>query len=183
MKKIALIIGHNEKSPGAKNEDKNISEFEFNEPLAHGVAEKLLELGFEAMVIYRDVPYSELPKKVNSTGADIAVSFHCNAFNKGSHGSETLYYKGSKNGLKLALSLQSSILGCLKLKDRGVKAKQAAHKGKAGDRGGSLLKNTSMPCVIVEPFFIDSNESLDLAISKYDELINAYAEGVANYFK
>lgn len=180
--KAALIIGHNENSPGAMNQDKNVSEFDFNEPLAHAIAKALLNLGYEVSLVYRDGSYSELPDQVNKTGADIAISLHCNAFNKGSNGSEVLYYKGSENGLKLALSLQTEIVDCLDLKDRGVKETQAAHEGKAGDRGGYLLKHTSMPCVIAEPFFIDSNESLDLAVSKFDDLVAAYKQGIVNYF-
>ena len=181
--KVALIIGHNEKSQGASNKANNVSEFEFNEPLAFSVAQNLNDRGIEALVVYRDCSYKELPDKVNRTGADIAVSLHCNAFNGGAHGTEALYYKGSVKGRKLAQAIQDKVVKCLQLPDRGVKAKQTAHKGKAGDRGGILLKRTSMPCVIVEPFFIDSDKSLLLAVEKFEELSIAYADGIQAYFK
>lgn len=182
MKKIAVIIGHNENSPGAINKSNNVSEFEFNEPLAFAVARKLEDDGYSALVVYRDTSYSELPAKVNSTGADIAVSLHCNAFNSGANGTETLYYHTSKNGKRLASLIQDEIVDCLMLPDRGTKARKGAHKGSAGDRGGHLLKNTVMPCVIVEPFFIDCDSSLLLAITKIDELSEAYSCGIQAYF-
>lgn len=183
MKKVALIIGHSAKSQGATNKNYGTSEFQFNGPLAHSVAEKLILEGCEPIIIYRDCSYSALPGKVNKTEADIAVSFHCNAFNEESNGSETLYYKLSSKGYLLASCIQEQIVKCLGLKDRGLKPCVASHKGKAGDRGGLLLKGTSMPCVIVEPFFIDSDASLELANHKFEDLAEAYTKGIVNYLK
>ena len=183
MKKVALIIGHSAKKQGATNKNHGVSEFEFNEPLAHSVSEKLKIEGFEVVVIYRDCSYSDLPFKVNLTNADIAVSFHCNAFDENPHGSEVLYYNGSDKGKLLALSLQREIVKCLGVKDRGVKPCIASHNGKAGDRGGHLLKGTKMPCVIAEPFFIDCDASLELAQHNFESLAESYTAGIVMYFK
>jgi len=183
MKKVALIIGHSKSSQGASNKKYGTTEFQFNEPLAHSVAEKLILEGYEPIVIYRTCSYAKLPGKVNQTEADIAVSFHCNAFNEKSNGSETLYYKHSSKGFLLASCIQEQVVKCLGLKDRGLKPCVASHKGKAGDRGGLLLQKTSMPCVIVEPFFIDSDASLELANHKFEELSEAYTKGVVSYLR
>ncbi len=183
MKTIALIIGHSAKSGGAANRAHGINEFQFNGPLAHCVAEKLMLYGFDPIIICRDCSYSKLPKKVNQTGADLAVSFHCNAFNDKSNGSETLYYKNSSKGILLASAIQKEVVQCLGLKDRGLKPCVASYKGKAGDRGGLLLQKTSMPCVIVEPFFIDSDSSLELAQERFDDLATAYALGIKNFLE
>ncbi|MGF1878103.1 N-acetylmuramoyl-L-alanine amidase [Photobacterium frigidiphilum] len=182
MKTIALIIGHSAKRGGAANKTHGINEFQFNEPLAHCVAEKLMLYGFDPIIVYRDSSYSKLPKKVNQTGADIAVSFHCNAFNDKANGSETLYYKYSLTGLILAASIQKEVVQCLGLKNRGLKPCVASYKGKAGNRGGLLLQKTSMPCVIVEPFFIDSDSSLELVQERFEDLAKAYALGIKNFF-
>lgn len=96
MKKVALIIGHSETSQGAVNKNSGVTEFAFNEPLAMKIADLLMEGGFMVNVIYRDGTYKEMVDTVNLTGADIAISLHCNAFNKKQNGSETLYYVGSK---------------------------------------------------------------------------------------
>lgn len=182
MKTVALIVGHSEMSGGAVNKSTGINEFDFNEPLALIIAEKLRENDFLPFVIYRTGSYSELPIKVNLTGVDIAISLHCNAFNKKKNGTETLYYVKSKNGKRLAGLLQYELVKCLGLRDRGLKACQEKHEGKAGDKGGHLLKYTDMPCVITEPFFIDCDESLALARLRLDELAQAYVNAVKRYF-
>jgi N-acetylmuramoyl-L-alanine amidase len=67
--------------------------------------------------------------------------------------------------------------------ESGLKPCVAFYKGKAGDRGGLLLQKTSMPCVIVEPFFIDSDSSLELAQERFDDLVKAYALGIKNFLE
>lgn len=183
MKKIALIIGHSKRNQGARNKTYDTTEFQFNEPLAHSVAEKLILEGCEPVIIYRDCSYSQLPEKVNKTGANVAISFHCNAFNKHPNGSEVLYFKNSVQGKLLAQSIQTEFVKCLGLKDRGLRPCVASHVGKAGDRGGWLLERTEMTCVIAEPFFIDSDKSLALAHSKFEELAEAYTQGIVSYLR
>ena len=180
--KIALIIGHKKTSQGAMNEEMGISEFMFNEPFAHSLAEKLILEGHIPIVIYRS-NYSSLPDKVNLTGADIAISLHCNAFNDNPNGTEMLFYRGSSKGRNLAKCLQKEVVKCLGLKDRGVKAISYEWRGKANDRGGYLLRNTKMPCVISEPFFIDSTSSLKLAQEKFEELGEAFVTGIKKYIE
>jgi N-acetylmuramoyl-L-alanine amidase len=180
--KVALVIGHSRKKQGARNKHHEISEFMFNEFLADKVAIELTKKGIESEIVYRGFSYWFLPGKVNRTNADIAVSMHCNAFNEGQNGTETLYYKNSVNGSVLASFMQDEIVNCLGLKDRGLKPCIEKHKGKAGDKGGHLLKKTKMPCVIVEPFFIDCDASLMLGMAKTNELAVAYANGIESYF-
>jgi len=183
MIKIALIVGHSETSQGATNKTCGTSEFEFNKPLAIKIADLLYQNGVAVDIVYREGTYTGLPGLVNLTDASIAISLHCNAFNKKQNGTETLHYVKSKNGKRLAGLLQYEIVKCLGLKDRGLKPCQAKHKGKAGDRGGYLLKYTNMPCVITEPFFIDCDKSLNLAQSKFDELAQAYVNAIIKYFE
>lgn len=179
MIKVALIIGHNEASQGAVNKKSGTTEFMFNEPLAMKVGDLLVEKGgYQVAVVYRDGTYEELPGRVNETEADIAISMHCNAFNKKQNGSETLYYHKSKKGKRLAGLMQYEVVKCLGLHDRGLKPCKAKLRGKAGDRGGYLLKKTNMPCIIVEPFFIDCDKSLKLAQLKLDELATAYVTAI-----
>ena len=183
MKLISLIVGHSYKSQGAVNENSGTTEFSFNEPFAMLVADLLMEEGFGVNIIYREGSYKELPDTVNSTNADIAISLHCNAFNKKQNGTETLHYVNSTNGKRLAGLLQNEIVKCLGLKDRGLKPCQAKRIGRAGDRGGYLLKHTAMPCVITEPFFIDCDKSLALAKEKADDLAQAYVVAIKRYFE
>lgn len=181
-KRVAIIIGHSREMQGASNQDSGITEFKFNEPLAHEVSKALVNLGYHTNIIYRNCTYAELPGVVNKTNADIAISLHCNAFNKSASGSEVLHYANSVEGKKLAAYIQHEIINCLQLNDRGLKPCVASHLGKAGDRGGHLLKYTRMPCVITEPFFIDSNSDLERAKKRFDGLVDAYVTGIVKYF-
>lgn len=181
--KIAIVIGHSERNQGAVNDTYNVSEYAFNKPLAFMIGTALANAGHTPVVVYRESSYSKLPSEVNNTGASLAISLHCNAFDDDPHGSEVLYYTKSTKGKDLAKSIQTEVVKCLGLKDRGLRQCDYDHVGKAGDRGGYLLKYTSMPCVIVEPFFLDANSSLELAKAKKPELAQAIADGIINYIK
>lgn len=180
--KVALVIGHNLKNQGATNKNHGISEFMFNEVLAKAVAIELTKKSIESEIVYRGATYFWLPRKVNKTNADIAISLHCNAFNTEVSGTETLFYKGSEKGEDLAYFMQRKVVKCLNSKDRGLRSCIAKYKGRAGDKGGHLLKKTKMPCIIVEPFFIDHDDSLLQGMAKTDDLAEAYANAVYLYF-
>lgn len=181
-KKVALIIGHSKKSGGAHNIKHDVSEFEFNEALAWLVHIQLKTFtDIESEVVYRKTTYQNLPYEVNKTGADIAVSMHCNAFDSNPHGTEVLYYSGSVKGKKLALAMLKQVVACLKTQNRGVKSITGSHKGRAGDRGGHLVMATHMPCIIVEPFFIDNDGALENAVQKIAMLALAYADAIEEY--
>lgn len=183
MKKIALIIGHSAKSQGASNDTYKTTEYQFNKPLAFMIATVLAEAGHHPIVMYRETSYTKLPLEVNKTGADLAVSLHCNAFNDNPNGTETLYYETSSNSKRLAQSVQDEVVNCLHLKNRGIKPCRFDHVGKAGDRGGYLLRYTNMPCIIAEPFFVDSDQSLELATADKLLLAKAIARGIINYIE
>ena len=180
MKKIAIIVGHSVTSGGAVNAN-GMSEYLFNDQLARLIAPKLIEKGCEPLIVYRDCTYSELPFKVNDTGADIAISLHCNAHDTTVSGSEVLHYKHSKTSPKLAELIQKEVVAVLGLRDRGLRPVDKAHKGKKGDKGGYLCAKTVMPCVIVEPFFIDNDYDLALGKSRMSQLAEAIAKGAAAY--
>jgi len=177
--KIGIIVGHKPNSPGAVNAD-GTSEYSFNDALANLIGYSLAQTGHEPIIIYRDT-YKGLPYKVNATGVDIAVSLHCNAFNTEVSGSETLYYYKSTNGKLLAKSVNDEIVKCLCLPNRGIKPIRNKHKGSAGDKGGHLVKYTSMPCVILEPFFIDNPNDLSIANNKLHTLVESICTGICNY--
>ena len=175
MKRIGIIVGHEPTKSGATSGTE--SEYSFNNKLAPQIATQLMLAGdFEPVIIYRAHGYNELPKEVNKTGVDIAISLHCNAFNTKTSGCEVLYYGTSSNSRKLASALQHTLVVALGNKSRGAKGITA------GDRGGSLLQKTSMPCVISEAFFIDNQEELANANKKLDKLAKAYADAVKAYY-
>lgn len=167
MKRIAIIVGHSYQAQGAEHPS-GTTEFEFNKKLAYLLLDELLELDTQPILVFRN-SLTDLPELVNSTGADIAVSLHANAFNTQTSGSETLYWHTSKKGKQLAHKLQAAVVDALGLRDRGIKA--VTEK----ENGGYLLRHTSMPAVILEPFFIDGDDFYTA-----ERYINLLAEELAN---
>lgn len=168
-KLCALVIGHKKNSPGHKNTDKDISEFDFNDELARRI-EKKVEKALVQRVYRRTV--KQLPDDVNQLGPDFVVSLHCNAFNKKVTGTEMLYYYKSDLGRRMAEIMQNRLVEHLRLEDRGIKPKTSE------DRGGFMLKFTKAPCVIAEPFFLDNNDDLAKARQDLDGLAGAYAKAI-----
>lgn len=178
MKKVALIVGHSQRKQGAYNKKFDTTEFSVNKKLAIKVAEKLALYGIKPELVYRTGRYKDLPGQVNVTGVDIAVSFHANAFNTKASGYETLYYHKSSKSRMLANAVQGEFtkeIGDVS-PNRGIKPKQS------GDRGALILKETSMPCVLVEPFFIDNNDDfVDIWLYRSEGIATAIANGIKKY--
>ncbi len=101
----------------------------------------------------------------NSINASLFVSIHCNA--GGSEGTETYCYYNSAEGRELAGNIQRYIISSVGTSNRGVK-----------EAGFAVIKNTSMPAVLVETAFIDSaSDAAKLGDSAYQQL---YAESITH---
>ena len=175
--KVALVVGHSPKDPGAVNEYKELTEFAFNKDLAKRIEQNWEDYSLtdELYIMYRETNYKDLPEQINATSPDLVVSLHANAFNGDASGCEMLYYHKSERSKTIASLFQTKILGVLKNKNRGIVPRSSE------DRGGYLLRFTNAPCVICEPFFLDNNSELELAIAsvKNNELVEAYCEAIA----
>lgn len=171
MRRVALVVGHKPSSKGAYNKNHDIFEFDFNNELVEKVVKKLTAGWFdkvEPVVVYRDT-YRGLPDKIDAENPDFIVSFHCNAYNGKPNGTEVLYYHSSTNGKKMAKILQKHLLR-LGFKDRGILGRTAE------DRGGYLLRYTNAPCVIAEPFFLDSDA--EYTNVDMDDLAEYYVDAI-----
>lgn len=178
---VNISIGHSEKDKGAVSKCKQHNEYDFNKILAQLIKDELVKKGFEVIVTNRlthggGTGMSADVKAINATEADISVELHCNAFNNEASGCETLHWYRSKNGKKLAQYIQNEMVAALGNNDRGLKSINS--KG----RGATVLKETNMPMVITEPFFIDNPKEFDNAVNKIDKLAKAVAKGIVNYF-
>ena len=179
---VAIIVGHTPDSPGAVSIE-GVSEFVYNNPLADRLVKILRLRGFDVEKVLRGRPnqYSKLPAKVNRLrfgnggGADIAVSLHFNAASFTASGTEMLYWYSSVKSRRLAALLQEEVINTLHTRDRGIKPRTSR------DRGAHLLRKTSMPCVIVEPFFGSNNEDWLLGKNQKAKLTNAYALAIGRY--
>lgn len=172
MKTVALLAGHSTTDPGAINPNSGHTEYDYNLTLVGMIADELSRIGLVRPIIVHRETYSGLPVKVNTTGADLCLEFHCNAFNGKASGTEMLYWHTSKGGKAVAERLQSAVYEVLALPIRGA----WAIDGKA--RGGHLLRGTVMPCVIVESFFIDNDNDLRAGLDNQLQLARAYAQAI-----
>jgi len=174
--KIAVVIGHSEKSQGAINKRYDVSEFQFFETLAQKIKSNFSDFNMvdEIVLVYRENGYAKLPSEINSLNVDLVVSLHANAFNTTTDGCEMLYYHKSESGKEIATIFQKKILKLLANTDRGIKPKTSE------DRGGYLLKETNAPCIICEPFFIDNDADFGFAqmMLEKGEMTTAYCEAI-----
>ena len=174
LPKCALVVGHRKSSGGAESATFNTNEFEYNKEIAKIVKQKVTKAKIE--IVFRDDHkngYMALPAKINALNPKFIVSLHFNAFSKPSaKGTETLYFKNSTKGHKMALALQRKVIAALGLSNRHTKGKVA------GDRGAILLKNTNAPCIITEPFFVSNPNDEHVGFTKKDKLIQAYVDAI-----
>lgn len=169
MSTCALVIGHSEKSQGAKNANSGLTEFEFNNKMAQQI--KVLSDQVDIQLVYRST-YKDLPQDINKLNPDFILSLHCNAFNKQASGTEVLYYHRSQTGKRMAELTHVELLKTLGLPDRGIKGITSE------DRGGYLLRYTAKPCIIAEPFFIDNDSDLQIAQQNFNPLCFAYINSI-----
>ncbi|WP_188454266.1 N-acetylmuramoyl-L-alanine amidase [Virgibacillus oceani] len=172
---IVLDPGHGGKDAGAIGIDK-VHEKELTLATAKSVAEKLHREGAAVTLTRSDDTFISLEKRVqisNSHKTNVFISLHYNAFNDPNvKGINTFYYSG-KEGLKMAKSIQHSLINQVNLSDRG--AKQANYY---------VLRKNSKLAILVELGFITNSNDLDqIQTKEYREKVSkGIAEGVKDYF-
>jgi N-acetylmuramoyl-L-alanine amidase len=163
--KIALIPGHGPSiDQGAENKD-GTTELAWNRDLVRRIKSHL-DGRAEVVVINRVRERLSPVAEINATQAQVALEFHLNASNGKASGTEMIYI--SRAGRIIAEKLLNAAVGVLRLPNRGVKQPFAG-------RGNFFLTKTRMPAVIVESFFIDNSEDLEVGNARKEELALAYA--------
>ncbi len=164
---VVLDAGHGGEDPG-KVGNGNIYEKDINLAIT-GYVKKYLELNNYQVVMTREEDESlgttadgfdkngdmrERLAAIEDAGAVIAVSIHQNSFTDTSvKGAQVFYYESSAPGKKLADAIQKSLWQRLDgEKKREIKSNDSYY----------LLKNSSVPMVIVECGFLSNDEELTL---------------------
>lgn len=174
--KLGIIVGHSQKSPGAKNNDLGISEYSLNHELATEVYRECIKRDIQSEVIFRKKGLRSLPNEVNKTQVDHCISIHHNAVDdKTVNGTETLCYHRSKTSNKFAHIVNKEMVLALNTRNRGVK------KVDSEQRGGYILKYTSMPCILIEPYFMSNNKAVEERNTP--ALASAIVDGYENFLK
>lgn len=172
MAKVFLSAGHGGSDPGAVANGLYEKTINLNMLLA---CKKELERHGINVVCSRtkdeNDPVAEEVKEANASGADLAFSFHINA--GGGDGFEVFHHGTSNKGKKLA-GLCEKYVKELGQNSRGLK------------NGNKLyfIKNTTMPAVLVESFFLDNktDKTIGDTLSEQTEFGVAYAKAILEYF-
>jgi N-acetylmuramoyl-L-alanine amidase len=167
--KIAIRGGHNYGVPGASAIVDEVTE---DRKYYKSVINYLKSAGHEVLDVTPgntstssdDLCYGV--SKANNWGADLFVSCHINC--DGGHGCEVLYV--SSKGQEYASKVNNAIAN-LGFTNRGAKA---------DERGLYELRHTSMPAIIIEPFFLDSQNDVSLYNKVgFDAIGKAIAEAIS----
>lgn len=147
-KTIVLDPGHGGKDKGAVG--RVLTEKAVNLDVAMRTARRLRDLGARVFLTRTDdspVGLYERPEIAQRLGADIFVSIHCNAMPRRNvgHGTETFYHHLESKCL--GLLMQEALVRGLGRADRGLKRARFV-----------VIRETSIPAVLVELMFLNSDE-------------------------
>lgn len=177
MAVIAIDPGHGGLDPGAVG----FGLFEKDVVLKVG---KLLESELTqrkhetVMTRDRDLDLELQPRcnLANDKWADLFVSLHCNGHsNPTARGFETYYFPGSQMGGLLASSIHTAVVQTCEISaDRGIKTANFL-----------VLRNTSMPAVLVELAFITNEQDAARLTSErwQANAAKAIAAGIDSYLR
>ena len=171
MPKVFLSAGHGGSDPGAVANGLYEETINLNALLA--CREELLRHNVTVVCSRTtDVndPVSQEVKEANSSGADIAVSFHANA--GGGDGFEAYYHSTSAKGKKLA-GLCEKYVKALGQNSRGLKNGDKLY----------FIRNTKMTAVLVESFFVDNSidKNIGDTVAEQRAFGVAYAKAILEY--
>lgn len=171
MPKVFLSAGHGGSDPGAVANGLYEKTINLNTLLACN--DELVRHGVTVVCSRKtdvDDPVAQEVKEANASKADIAMSFHANA--GGGDGFEAYYYDTSAKGKKLA-GLCEKHVKALGQNSRGIR------------RGNQLyfVRNTSMPAVLAESFFVDNaaDKKVGDTVAEQKAFGVAYAKAILEY--
>jgi len=182
MKKLAVIVGHNEAAQGAVRADTGETEWSWNGRLARAISTLSPSYGISVQIFFRQagMGYSaeidDVYHRADKWGADATVELHFNSFgNPLAQGTETLT-STSKGGRALGAAVQREIVRELGLRKRGAKAIGPR------ERGGRSLYAGAAPAILVEPYFGSNPDDLSATDEPHEMtgLANAILAGAAD---
>ena len=169
--KIFLSAGHGGSDPGAVAN--NLIEKNINLNVLLSCKEVLenhnVDVVCSRIVDENESVYDEV-KEANNSGADIAFSIHTNAGN--GDGFEVFYYTSSEKGKDLAERCEKYV-------------KELGQNSRGCKSGNHLyfIKNTKMPAVLVESFFVDNAKDKEIGdtVAEQKAFGVAYAKAILEF--
>ena len=191
---IFLDPGHGGSDSGAV--ENGVREKDLTLSVYNKVSSRLASLGYTVLTSRntdKDVGLVDRADQANKSNADMFLSIHFNAGGRGTaYGIETYYYKHEQGyepeinkdnhnsperiekSRKLANKIQQNLLYKTGAYDRGVKRASFA-----------VLRETSIPSILVELGFIDNQEEVNkIKTNEYQEkLADGIVDGIVEYYK
>lgn len=177
--RVALVVGHNKRQPGADMRD--VSEFVFNGRVVDAIVRKGLEgVTFKKFErIYSGSYWREIDNvyaDVRAFEPDFAVELHFNADGSRQRSACVLVADGaSAETTKVARALLGAFVTGFDVPDGGLVERSR------GERGGRSLWAIRQPSVITEPFFGDNAATAEKILSiGPDGVADVYIQGIRN---
>ena len=176
--KVFIGVGHGGSDPGAVSK---VKEAAANLTIALELKRILEANGFNVGISRtkdENDPLTEEIKEANAFKPDLAVEVHNNA--GGGDGFEVFVqtngYKAKSKTAAQAIEKQVVAIG---QRSRGIKTKLNS----SGKDYFGWLRQVNAPAVLLEGFFVDSNDALGFdTAAEQKKLAAAYAQGVLDYF-
>ncbi len=183
-KRLAIIVGHTKKSPGARAVAPIAQhEYEWNsdfaEKMVSAIAGTYSAKQVEAEVFFRDRGgIAGAYGRAKEWGADAAVELHFNSASPKASGSEVLYYTAPSK--PLANVVHAATRRVLELRDRGIKT---PYEASGDERRGqtNLSQMGARPSVLTESFFGSNPHDASIAHERKDDLAAAQALAAVEY--
>ena len=157
MKKVALVIGHNERSKGAYSKILNQSEFDYYSDIA-----TLISQANQTMDIYLRKPNKgyiqemiPVVQSINLHGYDFVLELHFNSVSDPQvAGALCLAHQKSFKGQRIAKLFLNKLCKEYSLKNKGI-----INITQSNQRGGFGICKTNCPYILIEPFFAGNKEA------------------------
>lgn len=172
-KLIIIDPGHGGDDPGALAKDGSF-EKDYTIDISKRLESLLTESGAHVMMCRsgdQNPSLEERTKMANVNDPDVFISVHINSFfSPFSGGTETYYYKYKDEAL--AKAVHQALVDQLQFSDKGLKRARLY-----------VLRNSTVPAVLVEPLFITNRKELALLEQPYfrQKIADALFEGIKSY--
>lgn len=182
--KVALVVGHNKNSMGAKNYLGEY-EYQFNHRIAKKVRLKMLDKGNDVAIIKRtpsnyNTEIEQIKYDLSRIGAKVSLHLHFNSYSGKAKGCEALVCAG--HGEDIADKFTDILNERFGFKERGMDGVKRLEHGHRGYKMCLALNITGITSVILEPTFANFRnneskiifESEDKYVDVICELINSF---------
>lgn len=152
--KVAIVIGHDHRSPGAYSPFLGMSEYIYHSEVASHLS-TVADVYKRPNVKGYNNQMQELANLTAPKNYDLVVELHFNSFNKKANGTETVTYHGNSRTLDYGKVFNEIISNAYGSINRGEKTVTN------GGRGFGFLSKMPADSIILEPFFGDNGEALN----------------------